>query len=294
MGGSASYRLGKKIANARLNGASQDELDELERQRQAALNAERQKRQEAKQPKEKSFRDKLNDVKTGDELSKLLNEKYSTVASGVVANNDIDMVKRAIRTLDELEEQYPFMKGKISGLEYQYVPNVPAAMHAKFNGENGTVNQNFKFGAGWEIKDNPKFYSGSERGFTPPNQTPESIVAHEFGHAIANIVTSRKLAQARAKGKIDALFYIDDIKKGKELEYLEKRALDLLGIKQAAKARKEISGYAKEARMYEGIPTRESFAEAFADVYSNGDKASNVSKAYVKVLLEEVKNLTGG
>ncbi|MBP5782346.1 MAG: hypothetical protein J6W04_02285 [Bacteroidales bacterium] len=44
MGGSASYRLAKKIANARANGASQDEIDELERQRQVAKEAERAKR----------------------------------------------------------------------------------------------------------------------------------------------------------------------------------------------------------------------------------------------------------
>lgn len=46
MGGSASYRLGKKIANARMNGASQDEIDELERKRQEAKEAEKAKRQQ--------------------------------------------------------------------------------------------------------------------------------------------------------------------------------------------------------------------------------------------------------
>ena len=36
MGGSASYRLGKKIANAKAGGASQEEINELERQRDVA------------------------------------------------------------------------------------------------------------------------------------------------------------------------------------------------------------------------------------------------------------------
>ena len=44
MGGSASYRLAKKIANAQANGASQEEIDELERQRLAAKEVERIKR----------------------------------------------------------------------------------------------------------------------------------------------------------------------------------------------------------------------------------------------------------
>ena len=41
MGGSASYRYGKKIANARANGASDEEIAELERQRKAAIEAEK-------------------------------------------------------------------------------------------------------------------------------------------------------------------------------------------------------------------------------------------------------------
>ncbi len=36
MGGSASYRLGKKIANTKAGGASQEEIDELEQQRDVA------------------------------------------------------------------------------------------------------------------------------------------------------------------------------------------------------------------------------------------------------------------
>ena len=49
MGGSASYRLGKKIANAMVNGASQDEIDELERKRQEAKMAEKRRLAEEKE-----------------------------------------------------------------------------------------------------------------------------------------------------------------------------------------------------------------------------------------------------
>lgn len=41
MGGSASYRYGKKIANARANGASEQEIAELERKRQEAIAREK-------------------------------------------------------------------------------------------------------------------------------------------------------------------------------------------------------------------------------------------------------------
>lgn len=45
MGGSASYRLGKKIANAKANGASQEEIDKLERQRLFAKENEKRVRE---------------------------------------------------------------------------------------------------------------------------------------------------------------------------------------------------------------------------------------------------------
>ncbi len=44
MGGSGSYRLARKIANARMNGAPQSEIDDLERRHQQALADEREKR----------------------------------------------------------------------------------------------------------------------------------------------------------------------------------------------------------------------------------------------------------
>ena len=297
MGGSASYRLAKKIANARAAGESQERIDDLERQRQAALAAEKQKRLAAKQPEtpqEKSFKDKVNDAQTKEDLLSVLNEKYSFVAPGAVTRNDIDMVKRVVTTLEELEEQYPFMKGYINGFEFTVAPGNTAAMHARYNANDGLLGQNFMFGSGWDVKDNPKMYTGNERGFAPPNQTPESIVAHEFGHAIGNVILGKMVEKARDKGFFDAMFLLQDIKKGKGLENLEKRAVASLGYKQPAAVRGKISGYAKYAKRYGSQPTNESFAEAFADVYSNGDNASDVSKAYVNVLLEEARNLIGG
>ena len=46
MGGSASYRYGKKIANARNSGASEEEIKELERQREEAIVREKARKAE--------------------------------------------------------------------------------------------------------------------------------------------------------------------------------------------------------------------------------------------------------
>ncbi|MBQ6503127.1 MAG: hypothetical protein IJI57_04340 [Flexilinea sp.] len=297
MGGSKWVTLWKVNADGtrtkvgRITRKQQQKILEAQKRTQQLAGMTGMRRQpEAPVIKVKSFRDKINEAQTDGELITTLNEKYSFVAPGVVTRNDRDMVKRATRTLDELEEQYPFMKGVISGLEFAVTPGSPAAMHAKFSSKEGLISQNFKFGEGWDIADNQEFYTGSERGHHPPNQTPESTVAHEFGHAIHNYILGKKLNEAYQRSHIEAIMLIEDIKHGKALAYLEKRAVESLGYKQPAAVRGKISGYAKNAKSYRSNPTSESFAEAFADVYVNGDYASDVSKAYVKTLLDEARS----
>ena len=305
MGGSASYRLARKIANAKANGESQAVIDELERQRQAAIEAERQKRQEVKQPKEKSFSDKVNESQSKEELLSVLQEKYGeeNVAKGFVTKHDLGMTKRALNTLLELEEKYPFMKGAVSGFHFVVDPTVvldpngsiSAEIQSEFNSRTGESKHTLGLGAVFSTVDNPLLVTGKDRGFHPPNMTPEAIIAHEYGHAICNYMLGRMLQDARQRGLMDALFMMDDIKKGTTLQRLEKQAKQSIGYKKALPSfRHEISGYASDAKLYKGKPTQEAFAEAFADVYANGDNASNVSKAYVNILLSEIDRLGYG
>lgn len=308
MGGSASYRYGKKIREAQANGASEQEIAELERKRQEALNAERQKRQKAEQPqqsKENSFRNTINNAQSKEELLTALQSKYGSenVARGFVENHDLEMTKRALGTILELEERYPFMKGVISGFHNVVDPTVvlnpngsiSAQTKTDFDAETGEVRHTLGLGAAYATKDNPILYSGSERGKDIPNMTPEAVIAHEFGHAIHNYLMGRMLQDAKKRGLFDTLMAVDDIKKSTTLQRLEKEAKKSIGYKKALPFfRGEISKYASNAKLYGGNPTKESFAEAFADVFANGDNASAVSKAYVNTLLNEINRMGYG
>ena len=299
MGGSASYRLARKIANARDRGAPQSEIDELERQRQEALTAEKQKRQETKQTPEKTFRDKVNGAKTNEELLSVLQEQYGSenVQKGFVTQHDVRMTKRALNTILELEDRYPFMKGAISGFHVVVDPfgGVAAEVESSFSPLTGDSKHTLGIGKDFATNENPKLYSGNERELHPPNMTPEAIIAHEFGHALCCYLLGKKLQDARKKGLLDSLNMLDDIKKRQTLGQLEKQAMKSIGYKKSLpNFRAEISKYASDAMLYGGKPTDESFAEAFSDVYANGDNASSVSKAYVKVLLNEINRLGYG
>ena len=305
MGGSASYRLARKIANAKQNGASEDEIKELERKRQEALAVERQKRLAEKQPNEKSFREKINGAQSKEELLTTLQEQYGSenVAKGFVENHDFEMTKRALNTILELEERYPFMKGVISGFHNVVDPtlafdpdgSIAAQAETAFDPWTGNTRHTLGLGGAFATRDNPILYSENKRGKEIPNMTPEAVIAHEFGHAMHNYLLGRMLQDARKRGMVDAVMMVEDIKKFTTLQRLEKQAKQSIGYRKALPYfRGEISGYASGAKLYGGNPTKESFAEAFADVFANGDNASAVSKAYVNTLLNEINRLGYG
>ena len=266
MGGSASYRLAKKIANAKQNGAPQSEIDELESKRQEALEAERQKRREAKQPKEVSFLDRVNSAKDKNEFATVMRERYGDkVSEGFINMTELSMAKRVMSTIDELEKRYPFMTGFVK--EFDVRGDAVAAMS-----QGGRLSLNPAY---WGTKDNESLYDSS---YNTPNSTPESSIAHEFGHAIHtylynlmsegasdSFIEMFKLMQKRQDGTFLADVYKLAKKKGK---FRSKDAL--------------FSGISEYAQ----VNSKEAFAEAFADVYSNGDNASKASKAYVEAMFE--------
>ena len=75
---------------------------------------------------------------------------------------------------------------------------------------------------------------------------------------------------------------------GRLLAKIEERAYKKLGL-TVNKGRSQISLFAEMADLYGRKGSHESFAEAFADVFSNKTKASDASKALVNEVLREVK-----
>ena len=89
----------------------------------------------------------------------------------------------------------------------------------------------------------------------------EAVTAHELGHKLTQEVANRH-----------GLVGIDDA-----AGRIMKTAARKLGSKTIEAVRSKISGYAKDS-------DAESVAEAFADVYCNGNKASSASIAVVDAL----------
>ena len=91
------------------------------------------------------------------------------------------------------------------------------------------------------------------------NATPESILAHEYGHSISLKVDEQKI--------------VDDAV-ARYIEKYPKSAMDAF-VPDYQYAAESISHYAVTTK-------HELFAEAFGDVYANGDKAQELSKWIVE------------
>ena len=91
MGGSASYRLAKKIEKARASGVSDNEINELERQRQTAREAERQKRKNKKGANLRLFSRRGPSLGT---LNENNNEQWNKAVSRAEQANKIEDMRR--------------------------------------------------------------------------------------------------------------------------------------------------------------------------------------------------------
>ena len=118
------------------------------------------------------------------------------------------------------------------------------------------------------FKDEKTFYEtigGRIRAYHP-NATPESILAHEYGHGISLNVDEKKII---------------DNAVARYVEKYPKSAMDAF-IPDYQYAAESISHYAVTTE-------HELFAEAFGDVYANGDKAQELSRWIIEEVQRSMK-----
>ncbi len=235
-----------------------------------------------------TFHDKFKKAKTKKELRTVLQEKFA-VSNSFIDENNIEMSKRVVNTIIELEEKYPFMEGYVKGLA---ITNGGLASLS----EKGVLYINPEY---WSVLNHKSLFSGKQRMWHPPNQTPESIIAHEFGHALLNHFNDRILEIAKNYPDETKRYGTKiDVEYGRYSKLLEARVMQAMGYKEyndknLESLRAQVCLQARDATKVGSVPVNEAFAEAFADVYANGQKASKASQTYVDVLLEYIEKLGG-
>lgn len=204
-------------------------------------------------------------------------------------------------------EAYPQLNGTITNLSLGNFENSKAGNIAVTQNTEFIINEEFgqyPFVVKYEIilnaakfKNRKKLLRDCERqvetGYWPKGSDITSIVVHELGHQLLNVIAMEQFG-------LDTIYYITE----ENEEAYSRYVTDQLSMNQnVAKSvlekaygiwkqkyhhtgtkedfRSSISGYARGEQADGGISYTETFAEAVADVYLNKETAADASRAIV-------------
>ena len=222
------------------------------------------------------------DCKTVDDVETLLKSQkwfYSEVVNGVTYDSndklslkgcDLDVAKGIYRSIEGIFTKYPQLKGKLASIEVRQLSSSTYAQCSVGFGRGGvTVNSRY-------FKEVAKVKASYERDlkahFHPEGTTWESIVTHEFGHAIDDYLTNK----LHLAGKVSRWKYKYVSAK------MRPEVMRACGLK-VNEAFGEVSGYATKNSM-------EWFAECFAE-YIDSATPRRVAAEFGKQLDEIMKGV---
>lgn len=245
----------------------------------------------------------------------LLMEKDFDMFAVNLGEIDLETAKDIQAAFAYMYQAYPELRGSITNVSLGNFKNEDAGniavtqnrefiIHEEFGTPPFVVKYEIIFNAA-KFKNRKKLLADCEEqvetGHWPKGADITSIVVHELGHQLLNVIAMKRFEL------VDA-YYITDENQDAYSKYLT----DSLSVNQTVaksvletaynKWQKEyfhtgtqedfqssISGYAKGIQADGGISFGETFAEAVADVYLNGEAAADASKAIVAVIAENIE-----
>lgn len=221
----------------------------------------------------------IADVKDFSALDNYLQSQYNISVDDAVKSLDFDTVKSSLVGVESVIEEYPGLADSIT----QITTSKGGVMSC--TGEKITFNPHY-------FSNNTKLVEGCKRmsasRFWIPNASPESIGAHESAHAIEWMMLQKNSGAYQYDWR-----RIDAWNKCTEAKKLVSQACKNIKKTPYGKGKKNaeliggISRYGQES-------ASETMAEAFADVYANGEKANPLSIEIKRLTAETVKNYEGG
>ena len=185
-----------------------------------------------------------------------------------------DEVRSGFVGLSDMMTEFPEIRNYITSVG-AYHSGI--ACHLAYGDGHSTLNFNPAFFTKRNISKLHKAIEDSVAGkWWPKNASPASIMAHEAGHGLQYLL-------ARAKGQ-SAPTYCSGIVR-KAIANVQKAGFGK--DKDAKWMRGTISGQARDRN------TKETVAEAFADVYANGEDASPLSVEIHRLMTEDYNKYFG-
>lgn len=225
-----------------------------------------------------NIKDDFDKINSHIMLEKHFKKVYNIDIDKSVTELDFHEIKRALRGVEKALEEYPDLAKSIKTIK---------------TSNNGVMSCN-----GEEIHFNPRYYSqsgkiadlckeGNRTGFWVKNASPESIAYHECGHGMERVLIDSNREYGFDFERTMAW------NKGVEAKRIVSQACK--NIKKTPYGRGKINAELKRNISRYAIENpSETMAEAFADIYANGDNANPLSKEIRKLTIERLKQYKGG
>lgn len=211
------------------------------------------------------------------ELKKYLKDTYDISIESSVESLDFETCKSVLSGMESVFTDYPELSNNIKTV--------------------ATKNRGVMCCGGDTIYFNPKYFTdvsgfqdmcdrNSKNNWWIPNSTPASIGVHETGHAVERLLLDTDTGYSYDFERIM------DWNKGKMSGGIVSQALK--NIKKTAYGKgKKNDELMTAVSKYGATEKQETFAEAFADVYANGEKANPLSLEIKKLAGEKFNELKG-
>lgn len=207
-----------------------------------------------------------------------MKDKYGISVWKDVESLDFDAVRETLVGLEYAMNDIPGLKGKVQNVK---------------TGRSGVMSCN-----GTDVTFNPNYYNSKKRiddeistctksGWWPPNTSRASIAVHECSHAFESVTIDANSAYTSRYERVIAWNNCTEAKAVVSQACKNVKKTEYGKGKKNEELKGAISGYAK-------TNPSETWAEAFADCYANGENANPLSKEIRRLAIERYNNHLGG
>lgn len=230
-------------------------------------------------PKATKAPESVNDVKDFEELDKYLQKAYNISVDKAVKGLSFKPVQSVLTGCESVINEFPKVAKTLKAL----VTSKSGVMSC--SGSSGKISFNPHY-----FSDDKKLIADCERmsksRWWIPNSSPASIGAHETGHAVEWLMIESNKAYMYEWQRIDAW------NKCTEAKGLVSQACKNIKKTEYGKGKRNaelISGISR----YGQEDASETMAEAFADVFANGENANPLSAEIMRLTKEKLSSYEG-
>lgn len=222
--------------------------------------------------------DSVEACKDFDEMGEYLKAHYGISLDETVKELNFDLVKDAMRGIESVAQEYPDIFDSIT----QVTTENEGVMSCDREG----------------ITFNPQYFKGDRdgllatwkeqvaSGFWPKNSSPASTGAHEAGHAVElRLIAGNSLYQYN----FERILAWNNCSEAKEIVSLACKNAKKSPYGKGKKNNELLSGISR----YSNYTASEAMAEAFADVFANGENANPLSIEIKRIVKEKMEAYKG-